>query len=201
MIKKLIKKAVNSLGYKISKLGEKSPFPVPEVNKNIKNFIQLSSKYSMTGELRMYVLTEAIKYISNKSIKGDLVECGVWRGGNLILMKKLLSYYKLNKTIYGYDTFEGMSEPTDFDIDVYNNLAKQTLSSVPKNRLKENIHCYSPLETVKKNIIENSNFSNINLIKGMVEESLIKEKNLPEKISLLRLDTDFYESTRIELEI
>ena len=39
------------------------------------------------------------------------------------------------------------------------------------------------------------------LIKGIVEKTLLEPKNLPEKISILRLDTDFYESTKIELEI
>lgn len=56
------------------------------------------------------------------------------------------------------------------------------------------------LEEVKKNIIKNTNIDNILLIKGKVENTLKIQKNLPKKISILRLDTDFYESTKIELE-
>ena len=108
MIKELIKKAANSLGYKISKLEKKSPFPVIEVNENIKDFIQLSSKYSMTGELRMYVLTEAIKYISNKSIEGDFVECGVWYGMLSRTMCEYVDFNKIKRSFYLFDTWGKM---------------------------------------------------------------------------------------------
>ena len=57
------------------------------------------------------------------------------------------------------------------------------------------------LEDVKKNIRENTNINNIFLIKGKVENTLRNIKKLPKKISILRLDTDFYESTKIELEV
>ena len=57
------------------------------------------------------------------------------------------------------------------------------------------------LEDVKKNIKKNTNIDNIFLIKGKVENTLRNKKKLPKKISILRLDTDFYESTKIELEI
>ena len=72
------------------------------------------------------------------------------------------------------------------------------------NNVNLSFNCYSSLDEVKKNINlaagENS-LESINLIEGKVENTLKINKNLPEKISILRLDTDWYESTKIELEI
>ena len=120
-------------------------------------------------------------------------------GGNLIIFKKLIEKYKLNKKIYGYDTFEGMPEPSEIDVKwnsiSANNLAKKQIV------INKDEWCKCSIEDVKKNILTVLNdLKDINLIKGLVEETLLVEANLP-KISLLRLDTDFYKSTKIELEI
>ena len=197
-MKLILKKIIDKLGYNFEK---KLPFPAVEAKKEIIKLIDLASKYSMTGKLRMYILAEAIKHVSKKSLKGDFVECGVWKGGNLILMNKLNSLYNLNKKIFGYDTFDGMSEPTDLDIDINKQKAKKIMSDTLKDDSRENIHCYSPIDDVVKNIKAHCDITNIKLIEGMVEKTLTLEKNLPEQISILRLDTDFYESTKVELEI
>ena len=65
----------------------------------------------------------------------------------------------------------------------------------------KNIWAYSSINEVNDNIKVKVPKNNIKLIKGPVEETLIHKDNIPEKISLLRLDTDFYESTKIELEV
>jgi O-methyltransferase len=94
-----------------------------------------------------------------------------------------------------------MSEPSEYDYDLIGNNA---LDLMKKNKKKEGrgIWAYSSLETVKKNISDLVEFEqNIHLIQGKVEDTLPNNKKLPKKISLLRLDTDFYESTKIELEI
>lgn len=71
--------------------------------------VALYSRYSMTSPLRMWTLLKAVKYADQ--IDGDIVECGVWRGGNMMLAKAVS-----NKRIWLYDTFAGMSEPTDHDV-------------------------------------------------------------------------------------
>ena len=52
-----------------------------------------------------------------------------------------------------------------------------------------------------QNLLTESSLENINLIKGKVEDTLSNKDNVPEKISILRLDTDFFDSTKIELEV
>ena len=155
-------------------------------------------KYSCTNKIKMWALINSINYVSNKNIKGDFVECGVWKGGNLILYNLLNQKKNLNKKIYGYDTFEGMPLPGRYDfkydgrsaIDLYNQRTKSN-----------NGWMKSTFDEVEKNILKECPTHNTNLIKGKVEDTLLNDKNIPEKISILRLDTDFYESTKIELEI
>jgi len=165
--------------------------------------INISKSYSMTGEKRMSHLTKCIKYIHKNKIDGDLVECGVWQGGNLILMKRLIDHFGLNKSIYGYDTFEGMSPAGEHDINIENERASKLLNNEKKieNLDAKNIWCFSGIDTVKKNLAKHTNDNNLTLIKGDVSETLRNDKNIPKNISLLRLDTDFYESTKVELEV
>lgn len=196
-IKKIIKKFFYFFSLEILRLKKQmaieSDFCVVEASEKIKKIIQSCSKYSMTGELRMYVLSQAVKYIKNSNLKGDFVECGVWRGGNIILFQKLNLLYGLKRQIYAYDTFTGMSKPTQHDMS-YNILAEEYLKAGPDL-------CYASYEEFFKNVTKEVSFENIKVIKGKVEDTLLEEKNLPENISILRLDTDWYESTKIELEI
>jgi hypothetical protein len=106
------------------KLSQIAIFPI-EADKKIINFINISSKFSMTGHERMYLLSQAILNAKEKRLDGDFVECGVWKGGNILLYKLLNDFYSLNKTIFAYDTFEGMTQPEDIDIDFYGNSAKK----------------------------------------------------------------------------
>jgi O-methyltransferase len=174
-----------------------------EINNTEIKIINHCKKYSMTGELRMSVLINLVKLINKKKIKGDFVECGVWRGGNIILFEKLIEYLSIkDKMIYGYDTFEGMTTPSKFDIYQNNKSAKFLMSKEKKiHNLEHTIHAICSLDQVKKNIKESAKINNIKLIKGDVAKTLKNNKNVPKKISILRLDTDFYESTKIELEI
>ncbi len=168
---------------------------IEEINSEQKELLNNALKYSGVGIIPTWMLINSIKYINDKKIEGDFVEAGVWRGGNLIIFKELIEKYKLNKEIYGYDTFEGMPEPSEVDVK-WNNI-----SAARKTKTKDD-WCKSSIEDVKKNILTVLNdLKHINLIKGLVEETLLIEANLPKKISLLRLDTDFYKSTKVELEI
>ena len=177
---------------------ESKDFPV-EIKEEEKEIIKLSDKYTMTDNITMWALIQSIKNVIQNKIDGDFVECGVWRGGNLILCQKYFNLQHIKKKIYGFDTFEGMVEPKEIDID-YRNIPASEQYSLFKSGEKSNLVRCS-LDEINKNIIETVPKNNIKLIKGRVENTLLEEKNLPEKISILRLDTDWYESTKIELEV
>ena len=152
----------------------------------------------MTSIERMYALYKGVEYVVNSKIPGDFVECGVWRGGSsMIIAKTLLKMKETNRKIYLYDTYEGMSKPTKKDKETSTSLS--ALGEWEKSQ-KENYNdwCYSPLKEVENNMnLTKYPLKNIIFVKGMVEETI--PKNIPTKIALLRLDTDWYESTYHEL--
>jgi len=154
----------------------------------------------MTTIERMYSLYQAMDYIFKNNVEGDLVECGVWKGGSSMLMALMLEKYKMKKRkLYLFDTFEGMSEPSLVD----KTYAGDSASDLLKRERKEiasSVWCYSSLEEVKENLLSTGlEAGNLYFVKGKIEETL--KKNLPGKLSLLRLDTDWYESTKVELEL
>ena len=141
---------------------------------------------------------QAVQYLVKNNIAGDIVEYGVWRGGST--MCALLELVKLNKTdrqVYLYDTFEGMSEPTEKDANLLGKGAQQLLNESQKTT-DDIMWCYAPIEDVKKNI-ESTGYpaQKVNYVKGKVEDSI--PQTMPGDIALLRLDTDWYESTYHEL--
>ena len=197
-IKDIIKKSLSFFDYNLINENQK----IIELTHNEKELIDLVKSYSMTPQIRIYNLIKALKHINHKKILGDYVECGVWKGGNIILFKKIIELTNdSNRKIFAYDTFEGMTEPDKNDFDISKNLNAKILMNKDKEK-KTNIWGVCSLEDVKNNIQSNvKNIDNIRFIKGPVEKTLDIQDNLPEKISLLRLDTDWYSSTRKELEI
>ena len=116
----------------IKKTSDKSIlFPV-EATKEERSLISLCGQYSMTGPIRMWALVQAINYVRLNLIAGDFVECGVWKGGNLALMQKMVEMYDLERVVHGFDTFDGMSEPTEYDIDYAGNLASKMMDKKKK---------------------------------------------------------------------
>src|SRR5690606_8621815 len=103
-----------------------------------------------------------------------------------------------DKKVYLYDTFEGMPPPTDADVEHGGKTAKVLLST-SKKEVAESVWCYSAIDEVKKNLsLSQLPDDQIVFVKGKVEDT-ISEKN-HDKIALLRLDTDWYESTKHEME-
>ena len=76
----------------------------------------LESYFTMTSVARLVNTLKACKYAVENNIPGDFVECGVWRGGHGILAKKIFERMGSNKKVWMYDTFEGMAEPTEYDV-------------------------------------------------------------------------------------
>ena len=204
MIKNIIKQILKSLSYEIKKIHYSDDLTFQKENKSFfNNKHKICEKESLNiSRERFLSLFQSVNYIHKNRIEGDLVECGVFRGGSAMMIAYSMMKFNLNenKNLWLYDTFDGMSDPSEYDINILNQKAHEEMS---KNKKKENtkdIWAYSKLEHVKKNMEKTGlNKKNIIYVEGKVEETL--NENIPEKISLLRLDTDFYESTKKELEI
>ncbi|MDC7228201.1 MAG: macrocin O-methyltransferase [Spirochaetales bacterium] len=160
------------------------------------------SPFTMTSVERGYALYKAVEYIVRSRIPGDFVECGVWKGGSCMLMAMtLLQMGDAGRTIHLYDTYAGMTEPGGNDFIAWNGRSVAEKWNRDKAGLSDNFTDWAvSLENVRENILTTGYpASNLVFIEGPVEQTL--EQNIPEQISLLRLDTDWYDSTRIELEL
>lgn len=202
-MKKITKKIFSSFGMQITRSAGQfiePTFPIESTNEE-KKLMTDCSQFSMTGYTRMWAIIQAMKHINHNSIEGDLVECGIWKGGNIALIRLLADTYKFNKTVYGFDTFDGMPDATDQDDDLYGNSSIKAMADAIKKESIQNIHAYAGIEQVQENLKSLGVVSGVKLIKGMVENTLSEAANLPSSISLLRLDTDWYSSTKKELEV
>jgi O-methyltransferase len=156
--------------------------------------------YTMTGRERMYALYKAAEYVAKNQLEGAFAECGVWRGGSSMLVAlTLLHHGDRTRPLYLYDTYEGMSEPTDDDKDFQGNTAKNLLDGAEKGT-DANVWCFADLQDVTQNMASTGYpMEHVHLVKGKVEDT-IPSASPPGNIALLRLDTDWYESTKHELE-
>ncbi len=197
--KKFIISALRKAGYQINSIH-------PSVKDYEEEFIDIYHKckdYTMTSPKRMYALYNAVKYIVQNNIEGDIVECGVWRGGSAMVIAYTLELLgDRSRDLFLYDTYEGMTPPTSEDVDYSGNSADVLLKSANKSKgtAKESIWCIADLDDVKSNLAKTKYPENkLHYIQGKVEDTLTQAAKT-DKISLLRLDTDWYESTKIEME-
>lgn len=196
-------KLLKSKGYHITDTNKVINETAPELNDQELEIILDVHKnsYSMSSISRMINVVKSCKYCVENNIPGDFVECGVWRGGNEIIARKIFDLMNSDKEVYMYDTFAGMTKPTNFDIKL---VSKRPAIDKFNTEQRDTFNnwCYASLDEVKNNCKKsNLNLDKIKFIKGDVSKTLIDKSNLPDKICVLRLDTDWYESTKVELDI
>ena len=204
-MKKLIRKLVEKTGYTLSKTIKKNQNDLlkqelPDVKETeFWEIYEACKPYTMTSAERMYSLYQSVDYVIKNDIPGAFIECGVWRGGSSMLVAQLLSKRCVtNRKIILYDTFEGMSEPTDRDLDLSGNNAGLLLEQ-NKNNKETSVWCLADLNDVRENMARSGYPKDqIIFVKGKVEDTIPNQMPF-DRIALLRLDTDWYESTKHEL--
>ena len=171
-----------------------------EISKNDRDTIDKIKPFTMTTYERIYMLIKSVEYIIDRNIPGDFVECGVWRGGSVMAIAQTLKNLGVtDRKIWLYDTFDGMTEPSDLDFDWAGVFAKDVLLKQVKVDEKLNTHAFASINAVRKNLSKiDYDFDNFIFVVGDVRQTIIKKA--PKSISLLRLDTDWYDSTLVELE-
>lgn len=205
MIKQSIKKLLKKFSYEIRKIKKINLllFNSNKIN-NFEKYYQICKKESLNVSKERFVsLYQSINYIYKNNIEGDFVECGVFMGGSAMMVSFAISEFEnandAQKKLWLYDTFEGMANPSIHDENILNEKAIIELKNKTKKENSKDIWAYSSINYVKENIRKtNIKTERIKYIEGLVEETLNIHR--PKKIALLRLDTDFYESTKIELE-
>ena len=206
----IIRQTLRIFNYEIKKIQKKILFPpeFDEKDKSIFHYIR-KNKLSMVSDDRLFATIMSCKYVIKNNIDGDFVECGTAAGGNAIAAKLIFKKYDSNKKVIMFDTFAGMTKPSDYDVRNPDHLhvTHENKNSIRQQYLdnqKEgyNSWTYYPIDEVKNNF-ENAGIQideSIKFVKGDVGQTLKKSENIPSSIAILRLDTDFYESTLIELE-
>ena len=161
---------------------------------------ELCREQTMTSIERMYALYTATRYVVENDVPGDFVECGVWRGGSvMIIALTLLRLGSTDRALWLFDTFEGMPPPSDEDIQEMSGRAASEILAEHEKSAADPFWGVAPRTIVEENLRRTGYpSSRIHFIEGDVLTTIPSQA--PSQIALLRLDTDWYASTRHELQ-
>ena len=198
-VKKAIQKTFRRIGIDVSRVKsakDEPPFP-PDFDAATQELCQSVQPFTMTSPERIFALREAINHVVRHKIHGDIVECGVWKGGSMMVAARTLQDLgETSRHLYLFDTFEGMPAPGEQDVSLENESASELMSRADKQ--SSSIWAFGALEEVKRNLLSTGYpASQVSFVKGKVEETI--PQNAPPQIAVLRLDTDWYESTYHEM--
>ena len=185
-LKQFVRSSLNQIGLDVT-ICRRGGFPYDFDGDHIE-IIKRVKPFTMTSNERLFGLIDAVKYILKADIVGDFVECGVYKGGSIMAIAlALLRENCSDRDLYLYDTFSGMTEPTDADVDLHGRRptewAKWPMAPIAEVKAAVYSTGYPP--------------GRIHFVEGRVEDTL--PARAPNNICLLRLDTDWFESTRHEL--
>ncbi|MEO8385214.1 MAG: TylF/MycF/NovP-related O-methyltransferase [Betaproteobacteria bacterium] len=151
----------------------------------LRNLIELS--HSMIGRARLDNIQQCMESVLDESIPGDFIETGIWRGGACIFMRGVLSAYDVtDRIVWAADSFEGVPPPT-WSQDAGFDISRDVLPvlAVPLEDVQQLFRRYGLLD------------EKVQFLKGWFKDSLPVAPI--EKLAILRLDGDLYESTMTAL--
>lgn len=171
-----------------------------KLDKDAQDTILRVQECTMLMPNTLFSLIEAARYVHRYGIPGAVVECGVWRGG--AMMAAALTFKQLgvtDRSFYLYDTFTGMPKPTEKDKSLCGKTDPDEQFRLTSTGPDSSDWCCAGLEDVKRNLASvDYGQERFVTVKGKVEETI--PGTIPEEIAVLRLDTDWYESTKHEME-
>lgn len=201
VIERLIRRVLTPIGLDVVQLPKgvsvKSSCPSDFADESIRICTAVKD-FTMTSPERINALVEAVRYLVRGDVDGAFVECGVWKGGSsMAMILALQSLDNATREIWLYDTYEGMSAPSEADVSISGEDALGTFSRL-KTSDDASDWCKASIEVVTRNLLDTGYGRELlHFVKGKVQDTI--PKDTPDKIALLRLDTDWYESTRHEL--
>jgi len=143
-----------------------------------------SVAHTMIGEKRLANIRHLAEKVIRKRVMGDFMETGVWRGGACILMRAVLNAHGIkDRCVWAADSFEGLPSPNEekYPADEGDKFHTFSELSVSLEQVKRNFEKYGLLD------------DQVKFLKGWFKDTL---PNAPiQKLALLRLDGDMYEST------
>lgn len=199
--KRSIKKAIGALGYEIRprRWSEVAPERAEGFDDGFLPLYERCREHTMTSVYKMHALFRAVRHLVDNGVEGDVLETGVAAGGSMMMAAvTLLDRGDRTRDLWLFDTFEGMPPP-DPEVDRnYRGDAAQPLWDA-QVRDGHNAWCYASLDTVRTNMAATGYpAERVHYVQGKVQDTTPAQA--PGRIALLRLDTDWYDSTRHELE-
>jgi O-methyltransferase len=194
MIKAAIHKSFRLFGLDIIHFPPREQECPSDFGKDEAEILRGVRPWTLTSAERIYALIQAVRYVGVNGIAGAIVECGVWKGGSMAAVARtLLQMQDVSRDLYLFDTFAGMSEPSAKDVDYSGKPANEVMQENSGFKCAD-----APLERVKE-VLYGTGYprERIHFVPGKVEDTI--PGCSPGVISLLRLDTDWYESTKHEL--
>jgi hypothetical protein len=140
--------------------------------------------HTMVGRKRLDNVQFCVEDVLARDVPGDLMETGIWRGGVVILMRAILMAHGVtNRRVWAADSFEGLPPPdvAKYPQDAGLNLNVFEQLAVPLEQVQENFRRYGLLD------------DQVRFLKGWFKDSLPAAP--VERLAVLRLDGDLYEST------
>ncbi len=198
VIRRVVSGLLARLGFRLTRIGPAAPAMLPDIAEDVKTVIAEAREFTMTSQERLNALCEAIRYLERRGLNGAVVECGVWRGGSMLAAARMLQILgNSSRDLFLFDTFAGMTEPGDADVAIDGRTARDLLEAGQRKE-DDGVWAWASLDDVKATMRRSGYpLERIHFVEGMVEETI--PSKAPEEIALLRLDTDWFESTAHEL--
>jgi hypothetical protein len=182
-------------GYELTRRDAAEEFPV-DYDDAVKELYRSVQPYTLTSHERVNALRSAVRYVVESDIPGAFVECGVWRGGSMLAVARtLIAGGVTDRDLYLFDTFTTMPFPGEEDVDVLGNRAADFYDAA----VAAPAFSYLTMDQVRE-LLVGAGYpeERLHFVPGMVEETI--PESLPETLALCRLDTDWYQSTKHEME-
>jgi O-methyltransferase len=192
-LRSVTSRVIKARGYELRRY---DPLQHADLSPEHRGLFARVSPYTQTSLERIAGLVDAVEYIVRRGIPGDFVECGVWRGGSSMAMAlTLLRLGVHDRRLWLYDTFGSMPPAGEHDRDYAGRV--MTGNALAGINNSSNISGLTLPEV--RQAISSTGYpaEYVSFVEGLVEDTLPRSR--PERIAVLRLDTDWYQSTRCEL--
>jgi hypothetical protein len=198
-VKRLLQSLAHAFGVEVRRYPAaplRPSFP-PDVTTSERAILTRIAPFTMTSVERQLALIRAVRHVVHAGIAGAVVECGVWRGGSSMAAALTLRQEgRTDRDLYLYDTFSGMTAPTDADRTAEGELAREMMA---RDDSPGGVRAIAGIEDVRANMAATGYpAARLHFVAGAVEQTIPAQAPAG-PIALLRLDTDWYESTKHEL--
>lgn len=201
-LKNAVKAAIRATGLELRRIPKPLGPPVEfsPVEREVFRYVR-DHDLSMVSDERLYATILACRHVIDQQIPGDFVECGVFKGGNALIAAWLFKARGERRKVWLYDTFRGMTKPTEHDRETTRDGLPAMIEYSQKDRGDHNEWVFCPIEQVQAHFRDAGLLDDqVVFVQGDVLQTL-RDTRVPAHVSVLRLDTDWYESTKVELEV